>query len=95
MSFKGVASKIAQTENIGLGAADAILASSSRNASPAAKAKNPNLKKVKGKARHKPPAGPNKAIRPTFISKGARDTSDKEGPAEDRGENRKKEGGKY
>lgn len=84
MSFKAVASGIAKTEGVGLDAADAILASSSRNASPAAKKKNPNLKKVKGK--------PKKGM---FRSKGARDTSDKEGPAEDKGENPKTDKGGY
>lgn len=46
--FKAVQSKIASKEGVSKKAAGAILASSTRNASPAAKAKNPNLKKVKG-----------------------------------------------
>jgi hypothetical protein len=46
--FKAVQKKIAQEQGISKEAAGAILASSSRNASPAAKKKNPRLKKVKG-----------------------------------------------
>ena len=46
--FKAVQSKI-QSEGYSKKAAGAILASSTRNASAGAKAKNPNLKKVKGK----------------------------------------------
>jgi len=42
--FKAVQSKIAK--KYGMKRAGAILASASRNASPAAKRKNPNLKKV-------------------------------------------------
>jgi len=47
MSFKAVQSKIAAKEGVSSAAAGAILASSTRNASAAAKRKNPNLKKVK------------------------------------------------
>ena len=47
MSFKSVAAKIAKKEGIPDKNAKAILAKSSRNASPAAKAKNPKLKRVK------------------------------------------------
>ena len=43
--FKAVAKKI-QGEGYSAKAAGAILASKTRSASPAAKAKNPNLKKV-------------------------------------------------
>lgn len=46
MSFKNVQAKIAKG-GVGKKAAGAILASSTRKASPAAKAKNPNLNKVK------------------------------------------------
>ena len=46
--FKAVQAKIAKKEGISKNAAGAILANSSRNASPAAKKKNPNLKKVRG-----------------------------------------------
>lgn len=46
--FKKVASEIAKKEGVSKKSASAILASSSRKASTAAKAKNPNLKKVKG-----------------------------------------------
>ena len=45
--FKAVQSKIAG-EGYSMDQAGAILASASRNASPAAKRKNPRLKKVKG-----------------------------------------------
>lgn len=47
MSFKAVQKKIAKNEGVSMKAAGAILANSSRNASPAAKKRNPNLKKVK------------------------------------------------
>lgn len=46
--FKKVAKSIAAKENIPIKEANAILASSSRNASKAAKRKNPALKRVKG-----------------------------------------------
>ena len=49
MSFKKVEAKIEKKEGVSKNAAGAILANASRNASPAAKAANPNLKKVKGK----------------------------------------------
>jgi hypothetical protein len=45
--FKAVQSKIAKKEGVSSKAAGAILAKSTRNASPAAKAKNPRLKRVK------------------------------------------------
>ena len=45
--FKAVQGKIAKKEGISQKAAGAILANSSRHASPAAKKSNPNLKKVK------------------------------------------------
>lgn len=45
--FKAVQNKIAKKEGVSKKAAGAILASASRKASPAAKAKNKNLKKVK------------------------------------------------
>lgn len=47
--FKAVQKKIASKQGVSMKAAGAILASSSRKASPAAKKKNPMLKKVKGK----------------------------------------------
>lgn len=47
MSFKSVQSKIAKREGVSPKAAGAILAKSTRNASPAAKRKNPKLKRVK------------------------------------------------
>ncbi len=46
--FKKVQSSIAKRMGISSERAGAILASSSRHASKAAKAKNPDLKKVKG-----------------------------------------------
>ena len=45
--FKVVQNKIAKKEGVSKKAAGAILAASSRKASPAAKKANPNLKKVK------------------------------------------------
>jgi hypothetical protein len=47
MSFQSVQRKISRQQGISKKAAGAILAKSSRNASPAAKRKNPKLKKVK------------------------------------------------
>lgn len=47
--FKAAEAKIAKREDIAEARAAAILASSSRKASPEAKKANPNLKKVKGK----------------------------------------------
>lgn len=49
--FQNVAASIARKEGIPEKNAGAILASASRKASPAAKRANPNLKKVKGKAK--------------------------------------------
>lgn len=48
MSFKSVQNKISKKEGISKKRAGAILASASRNASPAAKRKNPKLRKVRG-----------------------------------------------
>ena len=48
MSFKSVQKKIAG-QGHSMASAGAILASASRNASPAAKRKNPKLNRVKGK----------------------------------------------
>ena len=45
--FKAVQNQIAKKDGVSRKAAGAILASASRNASPKAKAHNPNLKKVK------------------------------------------------
>lgn len=47
MSFKSVQSKIARKDGVSKKAAGAILANASRKASPAAKRKNPKLKRVK------------------------------------------------
>lgn len=46
--FKAVQNDIAKKEGLSKKSAGAILAASSRKASPAAKRKNPALKKVKG-----------------------------------------------
>ena len=51
MSFKAEQAKIASKEGVSSERAGAILASASRNASPAAKKKNPKLLRVKGKAK--------------------------------------------
>jgi hypothetical protein len=48
MSFKSVSKKIASKQGIPMKNARAILAASSRNASAAAKRKNPKLRRVKG-----------------------------------------------
>lgn len=48
MGFKAAQSNIAKIEDIPMKNAGAILAASTRKASPAAKAANPALKKVKG-----------------------------------------------
>lgn len=48
MSFKSVQKKIAKKDGVSGKSAGAILADASRKASPAAKKKNPKLKKVKG-----------------------------------------------
>ncbi len=45
--FKSVQKSIARKQGVSMKAAGAILASSTRKASPAAKRKNPNLRKVK------------------------------------------------
>jgi hypothetical protein len=51
MSFKAAQAAIAAKEHIPAKNAGAILASASRKASPEAKAKNPKLLRVKGKAK--------------------------------------------
>jgi hypothetical protein len=48
MGFKKAQSQIAKKQGISMERAGAILAAGARKASPAAKKKNPNLKKVKG-----------------------------------------------
>lgn len=47
MGFKKASEQIQKKEGVSKKSADAILASSTRNASASAKKKNPNLKKVK------------------------------------------------
>lgn len=49
--FKAVQAEIAKKQGIPMKNAGAILASASRKASPAAKAKNPALKKVMGRGK--------------------------------------------
>jgi hypothetical protein len=49
MGFKAAQSQIAKKQGISKERAGAILAAGARKASAAAKKKNPNLKKVKGK----------------------------------------------
>lgn len=51
MSFKAVEKSISKKEGIPMKNAGAILAKSSRDASPIAKKKNPKLKKVKGSSK--------------------------------------------
>lgn len=51
MSFKNVAKSISKKQGVPVSQAAAELAASTRRASPAAKKANPNLKKVKGKAK--------------------------------------------
>jgi len=46
--FKAVAAKMAAKQHVPMAQAKAMLAVSTRKASPAAKKKNPNLKRVKG-----------------------------------------------
>ena len=46
--FKANQRKIASKQGVSMKSAGAILASGAREASPAAKRRNPNLKKVKG-----------------------------------------------
>jgi len=48
MGFAAAQKSIAKKEGVPMKNAGAILASATRKASPAAKKKNPNLKKVKG-----------------------------------------------
>ena len=47
--FKAAAAKIARREHVSPARARAILAAGSRKASPAAKRRNPRLKRVKGR----------------------------------------------
>lgn len=47
--FKAVQKKIAARQGVGMERAGAILAAGARKASPAAKKKNPRLRRVKGK----------------------------------------------
>lgn len=64
--FKAVASSIASKEGISPDRADAILAASTRKASPAARRKNPRLNRVKPAKLAKAPK-PKKAPRPTSL----------------------------
>jgi len=49
MGFKAAQKSIAKKQGVSMKSAGAILAAGARKASPAAKKKNPNLKKVKDK----------------------------------------------
>jgi hypothetical protein len=49
VGFKAAQKSIAAKQGISADRAEAILAAGARNASPAAKKSNPNLKKVRGK----------------------------------------------
>jgi len=49
MGFKAAQKSIAKKQGVSMKSAGAILAAGARKASPTAKKKNPNLKKVKGK----------------------------------------------
>ena len=51
MGFKAAQKQIAKKQGISMERAGAILATGARKASAAAQKKNPNLKKVKGKAK--------------------------------------------
>lgn len=53
MSFKEAVKNVMKGGKYSKESAAAIVANASRNASPAAKKKNPKLKKVKGKSRKK------------------------------------------
>ncbi len=55
MGFNAAAASVASKGGYSKQTAAKIVASSTRNASPAAKKANPNLKKVKGKASTKNP----------------------------------------
>ena len=56
MGFKAAMQNVMRNSGVSPEEAGAIVASAARNASPAAKAANPNLKKVKGSAKGKSPA---------------------------------------
>lgn len=51
MGFKAAAASVAKKQGVSKERASAIIAAGARKASPAAKKANPNLKKVKGKAK--------------------------------------------
>lgn len=51
MGFKAAQKQIASRQGVSMERAGAILAAGTRRASATAKKKNPNLKKVKGKAK--------------------------------------------
>jgi hypothetical protein len=52
MGFKAAAASVAKKQGVSKERASAIIAAGARKASPAAKKANPNLKKVKGKAKY-------------------------------------------
>lgn len=51
MGFKAASKSVQKKEGVSKESADKIIAAGARNASAKAKKKNPNLKKVKGKAK--------------------------------------------
>ena len=53
MGFRAAMQNVMRNSGVSPDAAGAIVASAARNASPAAKAANPNLRKVKGSAKGK------------------------------------------
>jgi len=53
MGFQAAQKSVAKKQGISMKKAGAIIAAGARNASPAAKKANPNLAKVKGKAKGK------------------------------------------
>lgn len=61
MGFRAAMQNVMKNSGVSPEAAGAIVANAARNASPAAKAANPNLKKVKGKAAPKGKAPAKKA----------------------------------
>lgn len=62
MGFRAAMQNVMRNSGVTPEAAGAIVANAARNASPAAKAANPNLKKVKGKAAPKGKAPARKAV---------------------------------
>lgn len=68
MGFRAALDNVMRNSGVGRDSAAAILAAGARNASPAAKAANPNLKKVAGASKGK--AAPKGKIAPAKKSSG-------------------------